>query len=163
MWSKIEFPVFGIFPYHYGGKKRTVHFSAKYSGYGSYLVRARAVPQMDRRNNDTMRLRTLTLAGALALCSLSLLGAKSYDITLSSPAKAGPLQLAAGQYNVKLQGTNAVFTNENNGEKFTAPVKVENKSTKFPYTAVEMTTSNGSQEVKAIELGGSTTELEFGN
>jgi len=163
MWSKIEFPVFGIFPYHYGGKKRTVHFSAKYSGQGSYLVRARAVPQLDRRNNDTMRLRTLTLAGALALSSLSLLGAKSYDITLSSPAKAGPLQLAAGQYSVTLQGTNAVFTNEDSGKNFTAPVKVENKSKKFPYTAVEMSTANGSQQVNSIELGGSKTVLEFSN
>jgi hypothetical protein len=110
-----------------------------------------------------MKLKTLTLTGALALSSLCLLGAKSYDITLDSPAKAGPLRLAAGQYSVKLQGTNAVFTNEENGKKFTAPVKVENKTKKFPYTAVEMSTANGTPQVDAIELGGSKTVLEFGN
>jgi len=110
-----------------------------------------------------MRLRTLTLAGALALSSLCVLSAKSYDIILSAPAKAGPLQLAAGEYKVKLEGTNAVLINEETGEKFTAPVKVETKDKKFEVTAVELNRANGTQQVDAIELGGSKTLLEFGN
>jgi hypothetical protein len=108
-----------------------------------------------------MRPKSLILAGALALASLSLLSAKSYTITLDSTTKAGPLQLAAGQYSVKLQGTNAIFTKSDTGKKFTAPVKVENKNTKFNYTAVEMTRGHGTQEMTAIELGGSKTLLEI--
>lgn len=109
-----------------------------------------------------MRRKPLILAGALALMSLPVLGAKSYDITLSSPAKAGALQLPAGEYSVKLEGANAVFTNEE-GEKLSAPVKVVTENKKFRYTAVETTRTNGTDQVTGIELGGSATLLEFGD
>jgi len=109
-----------------------------------------------------MRRRPLILAGALALLSLPVLSAKSYDITLSSPAKAGALQLPAGEYSVKLEGANAVFTNEE-GEKLSAPVKVVTENKKFRYTAVETTRTNGTDQVTGIELGGSATLLKFGD
>jgi hypothetical protein len=108
-----------------------------------------------------MKLRSLLLTGALALSSISLLSAKSYDIILSSPAQAGSLHLAAGEYTVKVQGTNAVFTKVDSGKKVTAPVKVEKTGKKFDYTAVESTNVNGTEQVKGIELGGSTTLLQF--
>jgi hypothetical protein len=101
--------------------------------------------------------------GALALASLSMLSAKSYGIILDSPTKAGTVQLTAGKYNVKLQGANAVFTNEDNGSKFTAPVKLVNENKKFADTAVEISTVNGAKQVTGIELGGSRTLLEFGD
>jgi len=110
-----------------------------------------------------MRLSTVILTGVLALGSLPLLSAKSYDIVIDSPAKAGILQLAPGKYKVKLVGTSAVFTNRDTGKKLTAPVKVKNAPDKFEYTAVDTTNKNGATRLKAIDLGGSTTELDFGD
>jgi len=108
-----------------------------------------------------MKLNTLVLTGLLGLAGLSVLSAKSYDIILNAPAQAGTLTLPSGEYKVKLEGANALFTKTNTGEKFTAPVKVSNANRKFDYTAVDEVTKGGTEYVKAIELGGSTTELEF--
>ena len=103
----------------------------------------------------------LLLVGALALASLSLASAKSYDITLTQAAKGGSVQLAAGQYRLKVEGSNAVFTNVDNNKSVTVPVKVESAEKKFDQTAIDTKDANGSPTVEAIELGGSTTKLEF--
>jgi len=103
----------------------------------------------------------LFLVGALTLASLSLASAKTYDIILTQPSKAGNVQLAAGEYRLKLQGSNAVFTNLDSNKSVSVPVKVENAAKKFDQTAVDTTQSNGSATVESIELGGSTTKLGF--
>jgi hypothetical protein len=110
-----------------------------------------------------MTKKSLILTGALALSSLSIAGAKTYDITLSSPAKAGNVELGAGEYKVKVEGSNAVFMNVHTAQKFTAPVKIENTGKKHDYTAVESNKQNGTENIKAIELGGSDETLEFGD
>lgn len=105
--------------------------------------------------------RSLLMAGALALAGLSIASAKSYDIMLTEPAQAGHLQLKAGEYHVKLVGTNAVFTSADTSKKFTAPVKIVKEARKYDQTAVETNTANGTDKVQAIELGGSHTRLDF--
>ena len=107
-----------------------------------------------------MTTKSLLLIGTLALASIA--SAKSYDIILSSPAKAGNLQLGAGEYSLKVKGNTAVFTNVETGKSFTAAVKVQEGSKKFENTAVDTTTANGTDEIKSIELGGSNTQLELG-
>jgi hypothetical protein len=109
-----------------------------------------------------MKNRSLFMAGALALAGLSLLSAKSYDIIVSSPTKAGAVELAPGEYRVKVEGANAVFTNVDNNKKFTTPVKMQTASKKFDVTAVDTTKVNGADQMTAIELGGSSSELQFG-
>jgi len=103
-----------------------------------------------------MNTKSLLLIGTLALAGIA--SAKSYDIVLSAPTTAGSVQLAAGEYTLKVQGTNAVFTNVENGKKVTAVVKVENGAKKFDQTAVDSTNN----KITAIELGGSSTVLEMG-
>jgi hypothetical protein len=110
-----------------------------------------------------MRIRSLMFTGALALSSMAVLSAKSYEIMLTAPSQAGVLQLAKGEYRVKLEGGNAVFTSMRDGKKYTTPVKVENAQTKFEQTAVEATDQDGTSRIRAIELGGSTTQLDFGD
>ena len=110
-----------------------------------------------------MTTKSLILTGALALSSLSIAGAKTYDITLSSPAKAGNVELRAGEYKVMVEGSNAVFMNVRTAQKFTAPVKIENTGKKHDYTKVESNKQNGTENIKAIELGGSDETLEFGD
>ena len=108
-----------------------------------------------------MKMSSLLLVGALAISSLSIVSAKSYQFTIDTSAKAGSVTLNAGEYKVKVEGTNAVFTNVRTEETFTTAVKVDNADKKHDNTAVESTVQNGTQHIKAIELGGSTETLEF--
>lgn len=110
-----------------------------------------------------MSMRSLLVVGALALSCGIVANGKSYDILLSSPAKAGSVVLPAGEYNLKLEGSNAVFKNTNTAKMFTAPVRVENAPRKHEETAVDTTRQNGTDWIQAIELGGSTATLEFKN
>src|SRR5580692_7894962 len=101
-----------------------------------------------------MTMKSLLLIGTLALAGIA--SAKSYDITLSAPAKAGSLQLAAGAYSVNVLGSIAVFTSLETGKKFIAAVKAEDAGTKFDATAVDCFTKNGAEHITAVELGGSS-------
>lgn len=103
----------------------------------------------------------LLLMGALALSTLTLASAKSYDIMLTTAAKAGNVQLAPGEYHLKVQGNNAILTNLDSNKSVTVPVKVETVEKKFDVTAVDTTDANGTSTVDAIELGGTTTKLGF--
>jgi hypothetical protein len=105
--------------------------------------------------------KTFVLSIVLSLSSFLFAGTKSYQVVFTSTAKIGSIKLAPGEYSVKVDGTNAIFTNTTNSKKFTAPVKVENGTKKFQVTAVDSTKDGDSENVKAIELGGSTTTLEF--
>jgi hypothetical protein len=103
-----------------------------------------------------MTSKSLLLIGTLALAGIA--SAKSYDIVLSAPAKAGSVQLAAGEYSLQVKGNSVIFTNVTTGAKLTTAVKVENGTKKFQETAVDST----ADKIQSIELGGSTTVLELG-
>jgi hypothetical protein len=107
-----------------------------------------------------MTTKSLLLIGTLALAGIA--SAKSYDIILSAPAKAGSLQLAAGEYSVNVLGSIAVFTNVDTGKKFIAAVKSEDAGKKFDATAVDCITKDGADQITSVELGGSSTKLELG-
>jgi len=109
-----------------------------------------------------MTAKSLILTATLAVASMSVAAAKSYEIVLSAPAKAANIRLDAGQYRMKMEGVNAVFTNTETGKTFTAPAKVENAQKKFDYTAVETTKESDADHIKSIELGGTNTTVEFG-
>jgi len=105
--------------------------------------------------------KTFVLGIVLSLSSILFAGTKSYQVVFTSTAKVGSVKLAPGEYSVKVEGGNAIFTNTQSSKKFTAPVKVENGTKKFSVTAVDSTKEADGDSVKAIELGGSTTTLEF--
>jgi len=106
-------------------------------------------------------MRKLAIAAILALSCLSIASAKSYEIALSAPTKAGSVQLNRGTYRVKINGSNAIFTDLQSSESFTVPVKVEATDKKFEETRVDATKDNGTDVIKDIELGGSKTKIEF--
>jgi maltose-binding protein MalE len=106
-------------------------------------------------------MKKLALVGVMALSCLSIASAKSYELTLSGPTKAGTVQLKPGLYRLKIDGSNAVFTQVENEQSFTVPVKVENTEKKFDQTRVDATKNNGTDVIQDIELGGSKTKLEF--
>jgi len=107
-------------------------------------------------------MRKLFTVGILAVCSLTIASAKSYELTLSGLTKVGSVQLTPGQYTLKITGSNAVFTNEETAKTFTTPVKVENTDKKFDTTQVNATKQGGTDVVKDIQLGGSKQKLDFG-
>ena len=51
-----------------------------------------------------MTMKSILMVGVLALSTLSLVSAKTYDINLSSASKVGKTQLAAGAYTLKVDG-----------------------------------------------------------
>lgn len=108
-----------------------------------------------------MKKKALFVLALLAFSALCL-AAKSYEITLSAPTKAGSVELNAGQYRVKVDGANAVFTSSKNSKTFTTPVKVQTGEKKFEGTRVDTVTENGARAIKEIQLGGTTTTLQFG-
>jgi hypothetical protein len=107
-----------------------------------------------------MTIKSLLLIGTLALAGIA--SAKTYDINLSQPTKAGSLQLAAGEYSVSVLGNIAVFTNVETGKKFIAAVKAEDAGKKFDITAVDCSNKDGAEHITSVELGGSNTKLELG-
>ena len=108
-----------------------------------------------------MTIKSLMITGVLAVASLSIASAKSYDIVLSNTTKVANVQLKAGQYTLKVQGNNAVFTDQDSGKKYTAPATLQTASSKFDQTAVDSQKKDGVDQVQAIELGGTNTKLEF--
>ena len=108
-----------------------------------------------------MNAKSLILASAVALFGLTVASAKSYDIVLSNPAVAGSQQLKAGDYSLKLKGTTAVFTDQNTDKSYSVPVKIENGSKKHDVTSVDTQNKNGTDRIQSIQLGGSSTVLEF--
>jgi hypothetical protein len=107
-------------------------------------------------------MKKLFTVGILAVCSLTIGFAKDYEVTLSSVTKVGSVQLKAGDYTLKVNGANAVFTDVESAKSFTVPVKVETSDKKFETTQVNASKDGGTDVVKDIELGGSKTKLEFG-
>jgi hypothetical protein len=107
-------------------------------------------------------MKKLFTVGILAVCSLTIANAKSYELTLSGVTKVGSIELKPGQYTLKVNGSNAIFTNEETAKQFTTPVKVENTDKKFDTTQVNASKDGGTDVVKDIELGGSKTKLDFG-
>jgi hypothetical protein len=96
------------------------------------------------------------------MASLGIASAKSYDIRLESRAMVGNQELKPGDYKLKIEGTQAVFTDVQTSKSWTATVKVENAAQKFGDTVVESTQQGDMAHINAIDLAGSSTKLEFG-
>jgi hypothetical protein len=100
------------------------------------------------------------LIGVFALASISFAGGKTYDITISKAAKAGSIELAPGEYQLKVEGTNAVFTDRHH-KSFTTAIKVEAAPKKFQFTAVDSSDAGAADLIHSITLAGSTTKIDF--
>ena len=109
-----------------------------------------------------MTVKSLLIVSALALSAAGIASAKSYSVNFNSPAKVGATDIKPGEYQVKVEGAEAVFTDAQNGKSFRVPVKIEQSNRKFDDTSVDTTSANGVDTIHEIDLGGSTTRLEFG-
>jgi len=106
--------------------------------------------------------KSLLIVCALALSIIGIASAKSYAFTLGTPATAGATELKAGDYNVSVNGTQAVIKGEN-GKSVTVNVSIEHAAKKFEDTTVESGTKDGKAVIQAIDLGGSDMRLVLGS
>ena len=104
--------------------------------------------------------KSLLIGVVLSLSSLCFAGQKSYAVKISAPATVAGVALAAGEYKVKVDGVNAVFT-DRKSKTVSAPVKVATGDRKYQDTTVDFSNDGNVNKVNAIECGGSTTRLEF--
>jgi len=107
-----------------------------------------------------IRLKMLCV-GVLILSTFALARAKSYDVSFSEPMKAGNVTIDPGQYRLMIEGSNAIFGNTRDGKAFTVPVKMESSNTKFAYPAWQTLDQGGAKILESMDLGGTTTKLEF--
>lgn len=108
-----------------------------------------------------MTKKSLFLVAFVSVCSLALAGTKSYAVVFDHPAAVGTVQLAPGEYKLTVESSTATFTDVRTKKSVSAPVKVETANRKFAGTAVDAVTEGKTERVLAIQLGGSTTKLEF--
>src|SRR5262245_33630603 len=105
--------------------------------------------------------KSFVLGVVLSISTLCFAGQKSFTIVLDEETAVGSLKLTPGEYKVKVDGANAVFTNSK-FKSVTTPVKVETGDKKFKETAVDTIDSGSGRAVTAIQVGGTTTKLDFG-
>ncbi len=106
-------------------------------------------------------MKSILMVAALAVASLSVVSAKSYEITLNTPTAAGQTELRAGHYLVKVNGAYAEFLNIDNSHRIMVPVKVQNADGKFGVTSVDTKTENGVSQIESIQLRDTNSKLEF--
>ncbi|MFY9727794.1 MAG: hypothetical protein WB579_08615 [Bryobacteraceae bacterium] len=108
-----------------------------------------------------MTKKSLFLVGFVSVCSLALAGTKTYDVVFAQQSVVGTLQLAPGEYKLKVENGTATFTDVLTRKSVSAPAKIETADQKFAHTAVDAFREGKTDRVAAIQLGGSTTKVEF--
>ena len=109
-----------------------------------------------------MKALSLLSGGAILLSLVAVADARSWDVAMDSTAKAGNVQLPAGDYSVKLDSGQALFRASDSGKTYRVPVKVEQSPRKFAETELLSKMQGNTEIVESIRLRGTTTELEFG-
>jgi hypothetical protein len=117
--------------------------------------------KINPKEKPIMKKKLSLLAGVFVLATLAFASAKTYTVSLTHPSKAGSTQLTAGEYKLKVDGANAVFTDLRTSKSVTVPVKIETGEKKFPFTAVDSTQDGATERINSIQLGGSTTKIDF--
>src|SRR3954447_4595040 len=152
---------------HYGrhkffrfGKSGFTLYPRVVSGHVRHLPEILKHTKNSKGPNYKLMKKSFVLGVVLSLATVCFAGQKTFTIVLDKVTTAGAVKLAPGEYKVKIDGTNAVFT-DSKYKSVTAPVKVETSAKKFNYTAVDAVKTGTGDSINAIEVGGTTTKLEF--
>lgn len=106
-------------------------------------------------------MKSILLAAAVGLASLTFASAETYNFQLASPANAGTAKLAAGSYKLSLNGRIATFTNVETKQSVMVVVREGSGAQKLDRTAVQLKDENGTARMESIELGDSGSTIEF--
>jgi hypothetical protein len=97
----------------------------------------------------------------VALAGASVLGAKSYPVTLDQMSMVGQTQLKPGDYKLKLEGSKVACIDHENKTAVEVKVKVENKNDNFRYAEAMSRKDGNARKIENITLGGTGTQLDF--
>lgn len=86
--------------------------------------------------------------------------AATYHITLGDKTQAGTAQLKAGDYDVTVKGSQAVFRDEN-GKETAIAVTMGKADSKFSDTSVVCSSTSGASRLEYIGIKGTTEKLVF--
>lgn len=107
------------------------------------------------------KLKRAFIAVLLGLCAIGAIYAKSYEVMLERPTVAGDIHLPPGNYQLEYSGSTATLTSAASGKHYKLPVKVTTAEKKFKATRVDIDEAANPVQLKYVELGGSSTRLEF--
>ncbi len=93
----------------------------------------------------------------LALAAAS--AAETYHLRLLQPTTLNGQQLAAGEYQIRIDGDKAMF--KQGKTQAEAPVKVEREAKKYESTIFKYDNSGGAMHLTEIRIGGTKTRLVF--
>jgi len=107
-------------------------------------------------------LRNTFLVAVLSLASMGIASANSSnEITLTRKTMVGSTVLKPGTYKVKVDGSNAVFQRKYSSKSYTAPVNVSDNDHAFGKAVVHTSKNGKLRRIDEVDLGGSTTRLQF--
>jgi len=93
---------------------------------------------------------------ALGVLALSAMGA-TYHLSITSPTWVGTTQLKPGEYSLEVQGDKVMLKSGKNLTEI--PAKVETESTKYDYTSLHITNTDGKNTLEEIWVGGTKTKI----
>ena len=103
----------------------------------------------------------LLSAGILGAAGGEKAKSKSYSFTLGSAIKVGSTTLKAGDYKVKVEGSDAVITRVASNETVKIPAKIETGTDKFDKNALIQNTEAGESRLTALGLKGTRDVIKF--
>jgi copper(I)-binding protein len=87
---------------------------------------------------------------------------KSYQLKVTSAAKAGSVQLQPGDYHLVLDNSRILFRELETGKEFVVDAKIDDSAEKkFASTAIHSRQKEGATLITKIELGGTKTTVAF--
>jgi hypothetical protein len=103
---------------------------------------------------------SFAIAGALLANTKG--GSKSYTINIVDKTLIGASEVKPGLYEMKLEGSEAVFVDDQRREIVKAPVTLSTVTRKFTHTELVCSQApDNSDRLDAIRLQGTKTELEL--
>ena len=89
---------------------------------------------------------------------------KSYSVSMPEKIDVGSVALKPGNYHLRLDGSTAIFLNDDSKEVAKAPVTVTNADRKFAHTEVLYSRkADNTEQLTGVDLGGTRMKLQFRN
>lgn len=89
---------------------------------------------------------------------------KTYSVSMPEQVEVGTVALKPGNYRLRLDGSTAVFLNDDAKEVAKAPVTVTNTDRKFAHTEVLYSRkADNTEKLTGVDLGGTKMKLQFPN
>ena len=86
---------------------------------------------------------------------------KTYSVELPENAHAGNVALKRGSYRMAIEQSKVILTSVEKDQRFEIPAKVEMAAKKFDETSVRVRNGGASAALEEIDIGGTTTKVEF--